>query len=460
VVVLAALLVAACRAGSDAPPCREPARLGAGPISQRSRPAVRGVVYHVGPRGNDAGDCSAAAPCREIKRAVPLLAPGDLLVIDSGEYRRFTWVGPRGRADAPITLFAEAGAVVRGIEGCGRRDRSCRDAILIDRADHLVIDGLGATGATRAGLAIELSQHVTVRNGVFVDNGRWGVFSSFVDDLTIEHVEAAASRTEHGIYASNSGDRTVIRRNWVHDNRACGIQINADWSVKDPAHAYPGEVDGITTGALIEGNIVFRNGKGGGAAINLDGVQDSTVRNNLLVDNAASGIVAYGDEDGVEDMSRDDGDGRQGPRGMVIAHNTVVQAPGARAALTVRYSVGRNLVRNNVLYHPDGPSIMVGGDKDVAHLDSDHNVIGRVDIDGHSTDGGLVDLGAWRRRGRDRHSLATAGPSDLFAAAGCDFTPAVSSPLRDRGVAVDGGELDLRERPRGTAPDLGALEAP
>jgi len=386
-----------------------------------------------------------------------LLTPGDTLVIARGEYRRFTWVGPRGRDQAPITLFAEPGATVRGVEGCERRDRRCRDAILIDLADHVIIDGLGATGATRAGLAIERSRAVTVRNGVFVDNGRWGIFSSFVDDLVIEHNQAARSRTEHGIYASNSGDRTVIRRNRVHDNRACGIQINADWSVKNPEGGYPGQVDGITTGAVIEGNVVFRNGRGGGAAINLDGVQDSAVRNNLLVDNSASGIVAYGDEDGVEDMSRDDGDGRQGPRGMTIVHNTVVQAAGARAALYLRFSVGPNLVRNNVLYHPDGPSLLIGGPQDAAHLDSDHNLLGRVDVDGHVTDGGLVGLDVWRANGPDRHSIAPphGGP---FAA--CDFTPAASSPLRDRGVAVDGGEADLLGRPRGAAPDLGALEAP
>ncbi len=412
-------------------------------------------------RGDDTHDCTAAAPCRQIGRAVALLGAGDTLVIGAGDYERFTWRGARGREDAPITLFAEAGAVVRGVDGCGRRDRSCRDAVLIDRGEHVVVDGLGATGATRAGLAVELSRHITVRNGVFVDNGRWGIFSSFVDDLVVEHNEAAASRTEHGIYASNSGDRTIIRGNWVHDNRACGIQINADWSVKDPDDAYPGEVDGITTGALVEGNIVFRNGRGGGAAINLDGVQDSVVRNNLLFANTASGIVAYGDEDGVEDMSKDDGDGRQGPRGMLIVHNTVVQAPGARAALLFRYSVGPNTVNNNILYHPDGPSILIGGGQDAQHLDSDYNLVGRVDVDGHATDGGLVDLGAWRERGKDRHSLAAADSPELFVSA-CDFTPAPSSPVRDRGVAVDAAETDLRgqTRPRGAAPDLGALEAP
>ncbi len=351
---------------------------------------------------------------------------------------------------------------MRGVAGCGRRDRSCRDAILIDRAEHLVIDGLGATGATRAGLAVERSRYVTVRNGVFVDNGRWGVFSSFVDDLTIEHNETAASRTEHGIYASNSGDRTVIRRNWVHDNRACGIQINADWSVKDPDGAYPGEVDGITTGALVEGNVIFRNGRGGGAAINLDGVQDSTVRNNLLFANTASGIVAYGDEDGVEDMSPDDGDGRQGPRGMVIAHNTVVQAAGARAApcTCASRSAPTWSATTSSTTRTGRPSSWAAT-RTSAHLDSDHNLIGRVDVDGHVTDGGLVDLAAWRARGEDRHSLAAPELVGAVRGAGLRLhARAASSPLRDRGVAVDGGEADLLGRPRGPAPDLGALEAP
>jgi hypothetical protein len=52
----------------------------------------------------------------------------------------------------------------------------------------------------------------------------------------------------------------------------------------------------------------------GGAAINLDGVQDSVVRNNLLYDNHATGIVNYM------------GDGAEGPQGMSILHNTVDQA--------------------------------------------------------------------------------------------------------------------------------------
>jgi len=474
---MAAVLAATgCRAGPDtrAGRCEAPDRLGAGPVdlARRAPPGGRGRVLHVAPAGSDAADCSAGAPCRQIARAVSRLAAGDTLVIEPGDYDRFT-MSAAGRAGAPITLYARApGATVRGQPGCGRRDRSCRDAILIERAAYVVLDGLGATGAARAGLAVENSRQVTVRNGVFADNGRWGIFSGFVDDLVVEHNEAARSVHEHGIYASNSGDRPIIRRNWVHDNRACGIQINADWTVKDPDHLYPGVVDGITTGAVVEGNVISGNGRGGGAAINLDGVQDSLVRNNLLFANTASGIVCYGDADGVPDMSQDDGDGRQGPRGMVIVHNTVVQPPGARAALLIRHAVGRNQVRNNILYHADprGPAIRLGSDQDAADLDSDHNAFSRpgaIDLRAVPTSAGppdssaVIDLEAWRARGEDRHSLAATADA-LFAAPGCDFSPARGSPARDRGAAMAGsGDADLRgqPRPRGPAPDLGALEA-
>jgi hypothetical protein len=466
-----ALLVAlaACKPASRSAvePCREPDRLGTGPahIARRPLPAS-GRVFHVSASGSDAAACTAQAPCRQIARAAALLRAGDTLVVGSGDYARFTLGGARGRPGAPITIFASApGAVVRGQPDCHRRDRACRDAILIERSEHVVVDGLGASGATRAGLAVELSREVTVRNGLFVDNGRWGIFSSFVDDLLIERNETARSRTEHGVYASNSGDRVVIRGNLVHDNRACGIQINADWSVKDPDDLYPGEVDGITTGALIEGNVIFNNGRGGGAGINLDGVQDSVVRNNLLFENTASGIVNYGDSDGVEDMSQDDGDGREGPRGMLIAHNTVVQPRGARAALLFRYSVGPNKVRNNILHHADesGAAILVGGEQDVAYLDSDSNLLARpgwIDVDGHVTDGGLVDLGAWAARGKDGRSL-TAPIDRLFVAPGCDFSLAPGSPARDRAQPLDqAGDRDLAGRARGRAPDLGALESP
>ena len=86
-------------------------------------------------------------------------------------------------------------------------------------------------------------------------------------------MNATAARSQHGIYVSNSGDWPVLRANRVHDNAGAGIQLNADASQGG---------DGIITGAILEDEVIYNNGSAGGSAINLDGVQYSTIRNNLL----------------------------------------------------------------------------------------------------------------------------------------------------------------------------------
>ena len=64
---------------------------------------------------------------------------------------------------------------------------------------------------------------------------------------------------------SNSGDYVTVRKNLCYENAGCGIQLNAD-------HSMGG--DGIISYSVVEENVIFRNGKRGGGAINLDGVCD------------------------------------------------------------------------------------------------------------------------------------------------------------------------------------------
>ena len=117
----------------------------------------------------------------------------------------------------------------------------------------------------------------------------------------------------------------------VYDsNYGCGIQLNAD------RYTPPG--DGIITSALIEDNVLYDNGAGGGGTVNLDGVLDSVIRKNLLFNNHASGIILF------------QIDGAEGPRGNWIYHNTVDQAANGRWALGLKQATGTNYVRNNVLY--------------------------------------------------------------------------------------------------------------
>src|SRR5688572_19979679 len=285
------------------------------------------ATYYVSPAGSDTNPCSIALPCREIRRPLTFVGPGDTILAADGSYKGFDVDDIHGTAAAPITIQAQ-GQAAQVLVTNDRPDN--RDTIFITFSSYIVVDGLRASGAIRAAVRVDQSPFITVRNGVFGNNTRWGIFTDFSDDLLLENNECFGSMLEHGIYVSNSGDRPVVRGNRVHDNVASGIQLNADLSAGG---------DGIITGALIENNVIYGNGAIGGAAINLDGVHDSVVRNNLLYGNHATGIANFRI------------DGAQGPRGMRILHNTVDQASDARWALLMVNTTGPNVVRNNILYN-------------------------------------------------------------------------------------------------------------
>jgi Right handed beta helix region len=280
---------------------------------------------------------------------------------------------------------------------------------------------------------------VTIRNNTADLNGRWGILSGFSDDRLIENNVTSRSQVEHGIYVSNSGDRPVIRGNVSWGNRANGIHMNGDLSQGG---------DGLISNALVEGNTIYENGRGGGSGINCDGVQDSRIQNNLLFDNHASGISLYRI------------DGGDGSRNNVIAHNTIVQAADARWAINIQNASTGNRLRNNILYnqHSFRGSISLSADS-LPGFASDFNVVmERFTLD----DGGSVlTLAQWRSAtAQDTHSLV-ASPAQLFvSAAGHDYHLIASSPARDAGLTLAEVARDIAGTPRpvGSASDIGAFE--
>ena len=47
-------------------------------------------------------------------------------------------------------------------------------------------------------MRVSLSNHVTLRNIVAANNGTWGIFTDYSDDLLIENNETFGSQAEHG----------------------------------------------------------------------------------------------------------------------------------------------------------------------------------------------------------------------------------------------------------------------
>src|SRR5262249_3038260 len=128
--------------------------------------------------------------------------------------------------------------------------------INLEGASFVVIDGFTVNNMPRTGIRTvgdvdDFAHFVTLRNNIASGNELWGILTGFVDDLLIENNSMSGSKQQHGIYVSNSGDRPIVRNNVVFDNMDSGIQLNADGTLGG---------DGIITGALISGNIIYNNG--------------------------------------------------------------------------------------------------------------------------------------------------------------------------------------------------------
>jgi len=392
-------------------------------------------TYYVGPGGNDANPGTEGQPFRQIRKAVSFVQAGDTVLVAAGSYLGFDVFDKIGTPAAPITIRAlSTNAVVTKTTDRGDN----RDTIHISDCEHLIVDGFRSFNANRAALRVQGGHHVTVRNCVFGDNATWGLFTGFSEHLLIENNECYGSTNEHGIYVSNTADNPVLRGNRCWSNGGGGIQLNAD--INTP----PG--DGIITNALIEGNVLYDNGRRGGGALNLDGIQYSTVRNNLLFNNHASGIIFF------------QIDGGDGPRGNQVYHNTIDMAADGRWALNFLQTTGLNTVRNNLLLtrHSFRGGLRYGNAIDVANTDSDYNIVTRITPD----DSDVLTLAEWQALGHEAHSVSGTLASVFVNADTGNYLLAASSPALNAAQSLTTVTMDIdgSARPWGAAADIGAYE--
>jgi len=178
----------------------------------------------------------------------------------------------------------------------------------------------------RAGIRVAECDYVNIEDNNVSGAGDWEIYTSFSDNGLIENNVTSGSLNQHGIYIANSADNVQVIDNTVYGNAQCGIQFNGDLSQGGT---------GICSDDLIEGNVIYDNGSAGGAAINGDGLQNSTIEDNLIYANTHTGIALFQD------------DSAAGPSGDVVVGNTVVM-PGNQTAIEVESPAGTNVVFNNI----------------------------------------------------------------------------------------------------------------
>ena len=105
-------------------------------------------TYYVSPSGDDGAAGSSAAPLQTLQVAANKVKAGDTVIVRAGTYTTgFNLSASQdGTAAAPITFKADPGAVITG------DNRVTPDAINLEGASWVVIDGFTIRGATRTGV--------------------------------------------------------------------------------------------------------------------------------------------------------------------------------------------------------------------------------------------------------------------------------------------------------------------
>lgn len=400
--------------------------------------SLQATTYYVANSGNDTNSgTSPGDPFLTIQHAADIVVPGDSVIVADGDYVGF-YQSTGGTAGAPIVFFADGNAVRI------TSPTTTTDGINVEGADWIEINGFIVDDQPRNGVRLVDADNCIVRNCSCDNNGERGIFTGSTDDILIEYNVCTNSIDEHGIYVSNSSDRSIIRYNVCYGNNASGIQINADTD-------FPG--DGISSNARVYGNILYDNGTSGGAAINFDGVQDSRVHNNLIFGNHATGIALF-QINGEEPSHRD-----------TIVHNTIIQPSDGRwCILIVNGSTGTKVYNNILINLHEWRGGIALDDAEEPGFDSDYNI-----LDDHMSndgDGTWITFSDWQGLGYDANALLAEAPEDIFvnpdfSASGDYHLLPMSQPVEAGNAALAYGvttDLDGNMRPIGLEHDIGAYE--
>lgn len=370
-----------------------------------------------------------------IQAAVNAAQAGNTVLVFDGTYAGFV-VTRSGTTNSPITVKAAgSSAVINQVNSVG-------EGIRVSDASFVTIEGFTLTGLPAYGLTARdatpaAPMHGLIFRGNTVTNsGSTNIYVSEAADSLVEG-NSTSNSGEHGIYLANGGsDNTILRGNHCFNNAVNGIHLNGDASIG------PGG-DGLHKGITIEKNVIHGNAANG---LDLDGIQDSLIQNNLIYGNGNHAARAF------------QIDASAGPRNLAFVNNTFLQGNG-NAVLKLTQDLGGHTFFNNILVNDSsGTSLVVGN---LSFQSNDNIVRGGLSLDGESA---VISLAQWQANGHDANSLASTSAT-LFSSPGTDFTLKSGAPAANAGVAsfnsVPAPSADILgvARPKGSTFDIGAYES-
>lgn len=378
----------------------------------------------------------AAQEYSTIQAAVNVARAGDTVLVYDGIYSGFT-ISSSGTSSNPIAIKAQGSSAVIN------QANSSGEGITISNASYITIEGFTITGMSGYGMATHNAsptspmQGLVIRNNTVQNSGSTNIYMSQVADSLIEGNSASGSAASHGIYLANGGsDNTTIRGNRCFNNGINGIHLNGDISVGG---------DGLHTGVVIENNIAYNNTANG---LDLDGIQDSTIQNNLVYGNGRNALRAFRV------------DAAQGPKNLKVINNTLITPGSGGWSLKLSEDLGGHVFFNNILLSDNSST----GSISVAHsnfVSNNNALVGRLSYNGESS---IVNLVTWQAAGYDVNSFTSTSSSLFVNPASANYQIKAGAPAIDAGrsslssVSAPSTDIADTSRPQGAGFDLGAYE--
>lgn len=485
-------------------------------------------------RGSGSIELTVTKSFKTIEEAIKEAEGGDLVAVFPGRYKGAVIGAKPSAGDGKyihVKAMGSPGDVIIDAPG------SDRNWMVLFRGSHhvifqgFVIEGKNPVGTDKltgpkAGILIDgafpetstFAHHIAIVGVYSHHHARWGMHSVDSRTVLMEDSLYAYSAAEHGAYVSDGSDDYVIRRNVFFENNASGLQCNVDplasldklrthpamekhpppsppnrdWAVgiikkateTFGANNFP---DGRGFNYIIESNVMQGNGHAGGAALNLAGVRESLIQNNLIYGNHASGIAQWNNGNPYDEAQDHPGPrspaqvtgadvlGLFGCFNNLVRHNTVLSAVRGRPALQAGNGSWGMRAYNNILINDDGASVEIFNTA-MWRFDGGYNVIGRVNYEGPAA--ALKSLaislpdGSTANTGLSRSSImphvVQFGSEPWVILEGTtwklnpkrpDFRPrSGSSLLAGRGDSREIPKMDIDGKKR-SAPDIGAYAA-
>lgn len=368
---------------------------------------------------------------KTLQEAADAARGGDLVAVMPGTYAGFVLEDKPSAGDGRYIHFEAMGQP--GDVVINQASRNPDWMILLRATHHVIIQGFNLAGhnvpgldpaSPRAGIMLDgdfgltgkQTHHIVIIDNFSHNHRKWGLHSRDTHTVLMQNNLFALSAMEHSAYVSDGSDNYVIRRNIFFGSNASGLQCNLDtvssfhdliknpllrsYRKEEPSRAWAvgliklatehfGEnnfPDGRGINFIIEDNVINGNGKAGGGSLNLAGLQDSLIQNNLIYGNYNHGIAQWGDANPYDRSYVEPGPTSinqvRGPldlplwgcHGNLIRNNTVLMSNEGRAAMQCRHGSWGTKMRNNIFINDKASSIEIDNSS-IYTLDSSDSVI-------------------------------------------------------------------------------------